>query len=242
VIYLVGFVWLELIDAALYLNHYWLMTLLGVLLLVLPSGDRWATDVRAAAVAEQRWIPAWVVWVVRGQIAVVYVFAAIGKVNGDWLVHGPAAGDVVVRAHRPPADRSVARRAVGGVGGVVGRLGISTSPSSGGSSGGGRDPGPNAAVVGFHVGDGDSCSRSGCPVDDDRPHAGVLRTRLARTIARAGVSAPSDSSTVSTSVRGAARVAVAVLVVVNVVVPLRHVVYPGDVRWNEETATTGRSA
>ena len=64
-VFLVGFVWMELIDASLYLNHYWLITLLGVLLFVLPVGRRWSLDVRCGRLAPATVVPAWMVWAAR---------------------------------------------------------------------------------------------------------------------------------------------------------------------------------
>lgn len=101
-VFLFGFVWLELIDASLYLNHYWLVTLLGVGLLALPVGRRWALDVRAGRQQLQTETVAWVVWALRGQLAVVYLFAGIGKLNGDWLAHGQPLGVwLAARTDRP---------------------------------------------------------------------------------------------------------------------------------------------
>ncbi len=72
------FAYCELIDAALYLNHYWFLTLVLMLLTVLPTSGRS--------------VPAIVVLVLRFQIAVVYVMAGIAKLNEDWLVRGQPMG------------------------------------------------------------------------------------------------------------------------------------------------------
>jgi vitamin K-dependent gamma-carboxylase len=69
----VGFAYTELIDAALYLNHYWFVTLAAVLLAVLPGPAGDGT------------IPAYAVWAIRGQLACVYLFAGLAKLNPDWL-------------------------------------------------------------------------------------------------------------------------------------------------------------
>ena len=72
-LFCVGFTYVELIDRTTYLNHYYLMSLVSLLLAVLPwYGDR---------------VPAWAVWVLRAQVGVVYVFAGIAKLNPDWLLH-----------------------------------------------------------------------------------------------------------------------------------------------------------
>ena len=72
-LFCVGFTYVELIDRTTYLNHYYLMSLVSLLLAVLPLyGNS---------------VPAWAVWVLRAQVGVVYVFAGMAKLNPDWLLH-----------------------------------------------------------------------------------------------------------------------------------------------------------
>ncbi len=85
-LFLAGFAYTELIDAALYLNHYWFITLTGVLLLILPVHHRWSLDAAAGRVAAHRSVEAGVVWILRAQLAVVYMFAGLAKLNPDWLL------------------------------------------------------------------------------------------------------------------------------------------------------------
>jgi hypothetical protein len=67
-----GFAYLGALDVAPYLNHYWLLLLLGALLIALPEG---------------RWVPRWCVWAPRALVATTYVWAGIAKLDSDWL-HG----------------------------------------------------------------------------------------------------------------------------------------------------------
>ena len=72
-LFCVGFTYIELIDRTTYLNHYYLMSLVSLLLVILPMhGSR---------------VPQWAVWALRGQVGIVYVFAGIAKLNSDWLLH-----------------------------------------------------------------------------------------------------------------------------------------------------------
>jgi hypothetical protein len=57
----------------LYLNHYVLMSVLGIGLLIAP----FRRDGYAAA---------WHVWLLRSQVALVYLWAGLCKINGDWLL------------------------------------------------------------------------------------------------------------------------------------------------------------
>jgi hypothetical protein len=73
-LFFVGFVHLELIDRALYLNHYYLATVLvGMLALLAPAARR-AT------------VPAWVLYAFRAQVGLVYFYAGVAKLNADWLL------------------------------------------------------------------------------------------------------------------------------------------------------------
>jgi vitamin K-dependent gamma-carboxylase len=74
-LFVAAFAYCELIDAALYLNHYWFVTLTFALLVVLPTSGR-------------RSIPVLVIWILHFQVGVVYVMAGLAKLNHDWLVDG----------------------------------------------------------------------------------------------------------------------------------------------------------
>ncbi len=93
-LYAVGFTYVELIDRALYLNHYWFLSLAALLLAVLP-GPSFGVD---GAV----WVPSITVWMLRFQLGVVYFFAGVAKLNPDWLLHGePLRTWLAARTDRP---------------------------------------------------------------------------------------------------------------------------------------------
>lgn len=83
--FLCGFAYLEAIDATLYLNHYWFVSLCALLLAVLPAHHHWSLDARSGRVPRSPLVPAGVVWALRAQVGVVYVFAGIAKLNAEWL-------------------------------------------------------------------------------------------------------------------------------------------------------------
>lgn len=84
-LFFLGFAYLELIERANYLNHYWLVTLLAGLCAVLPLHRAWSWDAARGRVAGSDFAPAWLLWLLRFQVAVVYVFAGLAKLNADWL-------------------------------------------------------------------------------------------------------------------------------------------------------------
>jgi hypothetical protein len=70
-------------DKSNYLNHYYLLSLLLALASVLPLGTALSIDSRGGTTST---VPAWVLWLVRFQIGVVYFYGGVGKLETDWLV------------------------------------------------------------------------------------------------------------------------------------------------------------
>lgn len=85
------FAWMQLIDLTNYLNHYYLVILLGVLLAASPANAAFSLDARWRG-ARRASVPLFFVAMLRFQVACVYVFAALAKVGSDWLVHGQPLG------------------------------------------------------------------------------------------------------------------------------------------------------
>lgn len=81
------FTYAHFIDKTNYLNHYYLVTCLSVVMTFLPL-DR-AASVRVWRRPEEAWstAPGWCLWILRFQVACVYFFGGIAKLKGDWLVH-----------------------------------------------------------------------------------------------------------------------------------------------------------
>jgi len=67
------FSYAHLADKSNYLNHYYLISLLLGLTGVLAIDNR------------SRTVPAWMLWIVRFQIGLVYFYGGVGKLNADWL-------------------------------------------------------------------------------------------------------------------------------------------------------------
>jgi vitamin K-dependent gamma-carboxylase len=83
--FLCTFAYVELIDRAAYLNHYYLVTLLALLLTVFPAGKACSVDARMAPQRALTSIPRWILLTFRLQVAVVYLFAGLAKLQPDWL-------------------------------------------------------------------------------------------------------------------------------------------------------------
>jgi vitamin K-dependent gamma-carboxylase len=82
-VFFVTFTYAELIDKTTYLNHYYLVSLLALLLVFVPAGAMASIDAaRGKAPASVR---SWAYTLLRLQVGLVYVFAGLAKLNADWL-------------------------------------------------------------------------------------------------------------------------------------------------------------
>ncbi len=81
------FTYVELLDVTNYLNHYYLVSLLLLLMCFLPLGDFGVLGQQTKEDIPSPTAPAWMVWLLRFQVSVVYFYAGMAKATGDWLVH-----------------------------------------------------------------------------------------------------------------------------------------------------------
>ena len=230
-LFVIGFTYVELIDATLYLNHYWFLSLMGVLMAVLPVGSYWSLDARLGRVPSSPVVEAWVVWALRAQVAVVYLFAGLAKLNTDWLVHAQPlrlwlADHTALPVIGPWMDEPLLAHLASWSGAVFDLtiVGWLLWPRS--------RPLAYAVVVGFHVATGLLFPIGIFPwvmaisalvfFEPDWPSRVGGRRRSSRPTApppRTG--------------RGARRLLVG-LAVLQLALPLRHYALPGNVRWNEQ--------
>lgn len=253
VLFTVGFTYTELIDAALYLNHYWYLILTGVLLSILPVGHRWSLDARAGRIERSATVPIGVLWALRAQLAVVYCFAGIAKLQGDWLLRAePMSTWLADRTDVVLVGPLLAVPATAHLFSWAGALFDCTIV--GWLSWRRSRPWAYAAVVVFH-GATALLFQIGL-----FPWVMILLTpvffepdwpgRLARWVTNRRSSQPRAAGSCSAE-RGASSedrvvagrrlprlgrgvvAALVLLVVVELALPLRHLALPGDVRWNE---------
>jgi hypothetical protein len=86
------FTYVELIDVTNYLNHYYLVSLLAFLMCFLPLHRACSVDARFWPERTGQTVPAWMLYLMRLQVAVVYFYAGIAKLQPDWLLHGQPLG------------------------------------------------------------------------------------------------------------------------------------------------------
>ncbi len=86
-IFFLSFSYVELIDATNYLNHYYLVCLLSIVLFFLPANRAFSLDTLCWPSLKTRRVPAWTINILKLQLGLVYTFAGLAKLNPDWLFH-----------------------------------------------------------------------------------------------------------------------------------------------------------
>jgi vitamin K-dependent gamma-carboxylase len=89
VLFALNFTWVFLSEKANYLNHFYLVVLLAWMMVLLPCHRAVSADARRDRSLRSDTTPVWTLWLLRGQLAVVYVYGGIAKLNGDWLQAQP---------------------------------------------------------------------------------------------------------------------------------------------------------
>ena len=100
--FFLGFTYVELIDVTTYLNHYYFISLVAFLMIWLPANKKFSLDVYFKRTAPAEVVPAWTVGIIRFQLAVVYIFAGLAKLNYDWLIEAqPMKTWLPAKSHLP---------------------------------------------------------------------------------------------------------------------------------------------
>jgi hypothetical protein len=80
IILFVTFTYTELIDLTYYLNHYYFVSLICLLLIFMPSQVSPFYDLSTQQVKRSA------IFILQAQIAILYVYAGLAKINYDWLI------------------------------------------------------------------------------------------------------------------------------------------------------------
>ncbi len=80
------FTYVEIIDKTNYLNHYYFISLVALIMIFLPANGDFSLDVRLGRKKLISQIPIGLINLLRLQLSFVYFFAGIAKINADWLL------------------------------------------------------------------------------------------------------------------------------------------------------------
>jgi len=84
IIFFLSFSYIELMDKTTYLNHYYFISSLSFLLIFLPANASFSLDSLLKKKTYNE-VPKWTIDCIKLIISIVYIYAAIAKLNSDWL-------------------------------------------------------------------------------------------------------------------------------------------------------------
>ncbi len=103
VIQFLAFTYTELIDLTYYLNHYYYVSIVCFLLILVPAHHNFSLDSLRNKKIYATHVPAWCIYIFMLQIGIVYTYAGLAKINPVWLLDAlplkiwlPASYDVPV--------------------------------------------------------------------------------------------------------------------------------------------------
>ena len=84
----IGFLYILLLEKALFNNHLYLFCLLGILLACMPADNVWSlTRLFSKKEHGEVRVPRWTILLLRAQFFIVYFYGGIAKLTPDWLLH-----------------------------------------------------------------------------------------------------------------------------------------------------------
>lgn len=86
-LFCLGFTFTFLLEQARYLNHYYLICLISFLMIFIPAHRVVSIDAWRDPAIRSYTAPAWALWLLRAQFGIVYFYAGLAELDGDWL-HG----------------------------------------------------------------------------------------------------------------------------------------------------------
>ncbi len=84
-----GFTYVFLLDQTRYLNHFYLVSLISFLLIFVPAHHALSIDAWRTPKLRPQTAPAWALWILRAQIGIAYFYGGIAKLGPDWLAGEP---------------------------------------------------------------------------------------------------------------------------------------------------------
>jgi hypothetical protein len=86
IIFFLGFTYVELIDKTNYLNHYYFVSIISLLLICVPANGLFSFDALLKPSLKKSFTPSWSIDIFKLQLGIVYFYAGLAKLNYDWLV------------------------------------------------------------------------------------------------------------------------------------------------------------
>ncbi len=81
-----SFTYIELMDKTTYLNHYYFISVLALLLVFLPANRYFSLDALRRPQLFSKFIPRYSIDAIKALLFIVYFYAGLAKINSDWLL------------------------------------------------------------------------------------------------------------------------------------------------------------
>lgn len=89
IIFFLGFSYIFLLEKTLYQNHYYLIGLLSAIMVVIPADRAFSLTALLQPSLRSDYCPRWSLWLLRFMVGVPYFFGGVAKLNMDWLQAQP---------------------------------------------------------------------------------------------------------------------------------------------------------
>ncbi|MFT4533064.1 MAG: hypothetical protein ACJA1A_000821 [Saprospiraceae bacterium] len=86
IIFFLSFTYIELMDKTTYLNHYYFISVIGLLMIFLPASAYYSVDAWKNNRRGFEYIPRWTIDSIKLLLGIVYFYAGLAKLQPDWLV------------------------------------------------------------------------------------------------------------------------------------------------------------
>ncbi len=84
-LFFLGFTYIFLLDQAQYLNHFYLICLVSLVMIFVPAHRSFSLDAWRRPEIRSGATPAWAVLILAAQMGIVYFYGGLAKLNADWL-------------------------------------------------------------------------------------------------------------------------------------------------------------
>lgn len=84
-VFFLAFTYIELVDVTYYLNHYYFVSLVALIMIFLPAHRGYSVDVLLGWTKKQHEVRSVNINVLKFQLGLVYFLAGVAKLNYDWL-------------------------------------------------------------------------------------------------------------------------------------------------------------
>jgi hypothetical protein len=86
-VFFLSFTYCELIDKTYYLNHYYFVSIVSFLMILLPANAYFSIDAKQNKKLAFTKIPRYNIFVIQFMLSIVYFYAGLAKVNSEWLLN-----------------------------------------------------------------------------------------------------------------------------------------------------------